>query len=179
MLTSTVLLNAPRSVFRIGPKYGLAAALLTRMSSRPWAWAMSRIRPWIWSMSPMWQARTSALPPAARIAAATVSQSSALRLDTITCAPCAASAFAIASPMPRLAPVTSATLPVRSNIFLGSEVMEFLSIRDGLRLAGLLEVREVVEVGQADAAVLAGEQQPRDAAVGEREVHHRGALVRH
>src|SRR5512143_971102 len=66
-------------------------------------------------MSPMWQATAVALPPAALIAAATASQPSCLRLETITCAPYSAYAFAIASPMPRLAPVTNATLPVRSN----------------------------------------------------------------
>src|SRR5512143_3366004 len=66
-------------------------------------------------MSPMWQATAVALPPAALIAAATASQPSCLRLETITCAPYSAYAFAIASPMPRLAPVTTATLPDRSN----------------------------------------------------------------
>src|SRR2546426_399826 len=34
----------------------------------------------------------------------------------MTCAPCAASKRAMASPMPRLAPVTRATLPLRSKV---------------------------------------------------------------
>src|SRR5690606_1497852 len=46
---------------------------------------------------------------------ATCWQSSILRLLTITWAPCWASRRAMASPMPRLAPVTRATLPSRSN----------------------------------------------------------------
>src|SRR6266852_4187941 len=46
---------------------------------------------------------------------ASSSRSTCLRLDRTTCAPCSARAFAIALPMPRLAPVTSATRPSRSN----------------------------------------------------------------
>src|ERR1700694_1937840 len=45
---------------------------------------------------------------------ASVSRSGCLRLERATCAPCSARAFAIALPMPRLAPVTSAVRPVRS-----------------------------------------------------------------
>ena len=67
------------------------------------------------AMSPMLQAIGVALPPAARMAAATASHPSCLRLETITSAPCSANAVAIASPMPRLAPDTTATLSVRSN----------------------------------------------------------------
>src|SRR5216684_7797946 len=44
---------------------------------------------------------------------ASSSRSTCLRLDRTTCAPCSARAFAIALPMPRLAPVTSATRPSR------------------------------------------------------------------
>src|SRR5258706_5839078 len=49
------------------------------------------------------------------MAVATTSHASCLRLDTMTCAPCRASKRAVASPMPRLAPLTSAVLPVKSN----------------------------------------------------------------
>src|SRR6266852_2269210 len=42
------------------------------------------------------------------------SRSACLRLDRTTIAPCSASASAVALPMPRLAPVTRATRPVRS-----------------------------------------------------------------
>src|SRR6266852_6919175 len=44
------------------------------------------------------------------------SRSACLRLDRTTIAPCSASASAVALPMPRLAPVTRATRPVRSNL---------------------------------------------------------------
>src|SRR5688572_26361139 len=47
--------------------------------------------------------------------AATASQASCLRLEITTLAPCAASASAIAFPMPLVEPVTTATLPCRSN----------------------------------------------------------------
>src|SRR5471032_1323884 len=67
------------------------------------------------SRRPTWQGLASALPPACLISRATNSQSSSLRLDTITWAPCSASSLAISSPIPRLAPVTSAIFPLRSN----------------------------------------------------------------
>ena len=56
-----------------------------------------------------------ASPPASRMPAATRSQASCLRLEITTLAPCAASASAIALPMPLVEPVTIATLPCRSN----------------------------------------------------------------
>jgi hypothetical protein len=49
------------------------------------------------------------------MARATASQASILREAMTTLAPCWASRRAIASPMPREAPVTIATLPARSN----------------------------------------------------------------
>ncbi len=100
------------------PKYGLAAALLTRMSSLPWVSLMWPNTASICAISPMWQAKASAEPPSALMASATVWQSSILRLDTITWAPCSASSLAISSPMPRLAPVTRAIFPFRSNNFV-------------------------------------------------------------
>ena len=60
-------------------------------------------------------ATASASPPAALIALATASMLSCLRLLTITLAPNSARPRAIDSPIPLLAPVTIATLPVRSN----------------------------------------------------------------
>ena len=45
----------------------------------------------------------------------TASQASALRLETTTLAPARAIASAIDLPMPRVEPVTKATLPCRSN----------------------------------------------------------------
>src|SRR3989344_8057109 len=87
------------------------------MSRRPKSFSMAANVASICPISPMWQASTEALPPASRMDAATASQGSALRLEMMTCAPCAASRRAMASPMPRLEPVTRATLPVRSNGF--------------------------------------------------------------
>src|SRR5260221_10297030 len=63
----------------------------------------------------MLQAMTWASPPDLRIDAATSSQASALRLEITTLAPSFASSSAEERPMPRLEPVTTATLPVRSN----------------------------------------------------------------
>src|SRR5262245_61548581 len=55
--------------------------------------------------------------PFCRIAAATSSQAARLRAEIATLAPASANASAIARPMPRLEPVTIATLPVRSKSF--------------------------------------------------------------
>src|SRR5260370_29841665 len=63
----------------------------------------------------MWQAMTWASPPDLRIDAATSRQASALRLEITTLAPSLASSSAEDRPMPRLEPVMTATLPVRSN----------------------------------------------------------------
>src|SRR4051794_12261123 len=62
-----------------------------------------------------WPAQAVARPPAARISAATRSHASPLRLTTTTCAPAPAKAPAIASPRPRVPPVTTATRSLRSN----------------------------------------------------------------
>src|SRR6185437_7203884 len=62
----------------------------------------------------MWQAMPIASPPAVRISAATVSQTSCLRPEMTTRAPARAISSAIARPMPRVLPVTTATFPVRS-----------------------------------------------------------------
>src|SRR6185295_7638502 len=64
---------------------------------------------------PVWQATASASPPLSRISLATASTPSSLRLASTSFAPAAARAAAIAAPIPREAPVTMATRPVRSN----------------------------------------------------------------
>src|SRR5215218_7964982 len=58
---------------------------------------------------------TCASPPCSRMPLTTASHASALRLETTTLAPSCASSSAEARPMPRLEPVTTATLPLRSN----------------------------------------------------------------
>src|SRR3954464_3529143 len=71
----------------------------------------------------MLAATAAASPPFALIPLTTSSQAGSLRLETTTLAPCAAICSQIARPMPRLPPVTTATLPVRSNIFVSMSVL--------------------------------------------------------
>ena len=59
-------------------------------------------------------ARVLATPPVLRMEVTTSSQASILRELTITWAPQAANKRAVASPMPRLAPVIRTVLPVKS-----------------------------------------------------------------
>src|ERR1700688_1767468 len=62
-----------------------------------------------------------AVPPLSSIAETTDSQAVALRLDTTTLAPACARAMAMARPMPRDEPVTTAIRPVRSkSVMVGS-----------------------------------------------------------
>src|ERR1700710_2446251 len=69
----------------------------------------------------MLQGITWASPPSLRMLDATSSQASALRLEITTLAPSFASSSADERPMPRLEPVMTATLPVRSKgLFMGA-----------------------------------------------------------
>src|SRR5215471_15112846 len=63
---------------------------------------------------------TKASPPCWRMSRATASQAPVLRLEITTLAPSCAKASALARPMPRLEPVTIATLPSRRNGDLGA-----------------------------------------------------------
>ena len=112
--TATVLSNRLVSMPSVGPMYGLVAALFTRMSTDPRRSTVAATQASAWSGSPALAAND--LEPwrpasTARISAAHASRASTLRDESITAAPLAASVAAIALPMPRDAPVTSATFP--------------------------------------------------------------------
>src|SRR5262245_19165687 len=85
------------------------------MSTAPNRSTVAATQAAIWSGSPALAAKvaTSAPGVSARISPAAASSASCLRDDSRTPAPAAAYAPAIARPIPRLAPVTSATLPSR------------------------------------------------------------------
>src|SRR3546814_12644893 len=68
------------------------------------------------SPEPTSMASASASPPADSISATTPRAVSPLRSATTTLAPSAANRFAVASPMPLPAPVTTATLPFRRSM---------------------------------------------------------------
>src|SRR5579875_352528 len=98
-----------------GPRTGLAPTLFTRIFTLPKAACVRSISSWRCFAEPTLQATPIAFPPAARIAAATLSQASWWRLEITTAAPTLAIPSAIARPMPREEPVISAVFPVRSN----------------------------------------------------------------
>jgi hypothetical protein len=81
----------------------------------------------------MLAATAVASPPLALMPFTTSSQAGSLRLDTTTLAPCAAICSQIERPMPRLPPVTTATLPVRSNIISLSPRLQLLFDLNGAR----------------------------------------------
>ena len=110
-LTSKVLSHWLSPASRRGPKWGLVAALFTSTSIPPKASCARAISAWTSASRPVWQATASASPPAARIFSATDSTPSSLRLASTTRAPAAPNASAIASPIPREAPVTTTTRP--------------------------------------------------------------------
>src|SRR5512136_939183 len=84
----------------------------------------------------MLQGMTMASPPDALMPSATSLQASALREEITTLAPSLASNSAEERPMPRLEPVTTATVPVRSNGVLFIVVASLLHDKD-LSCAGL------------------------------------------
>ena len=67
-----------------------------------------------WSLRSRPATRTFRCPAAARISAATACPASGLRTASVTTAPASASARAVSTPMPDVAPVTMACLPIRS-----------------------------------------------------------------
>jgi len=114
-LVSRILSTWPSSAVSSGPKWGLVAALLIATSTWPkvsTVCATSAVTSSVW---PTWACRASASPPAASISSATICTFSNLRLLTTTFAPACASRSAIARPMPRDAPVTTATFPSSEN----------------------------------------------------------------
>src|SRR4051794_9181336 len=96
------------SIFMSGPMKGLAAALLIRMSMPPNRFMVSSTHAWAASGSPALAANQATSPV---MSAAAFSKPSALRDVSMTFAPASAYAAAMALPIPRDAPVTSATLP--------------------------------------------------------------------
>src|SRR5947209_2077467 len=109
-LRSSIRFHSPTSASGIGPS-SMTPALLTRVSSRPKCATVSATTARARCSSVTSASSTSASPPAARMRAASASSRSRRRATSATCAPCAASATAVASPIPELAPVTSATVP--------------------------------------------------------------------
>ncbi len=92
-----------------GPGRGPTPALLTRMSSRPRRSRMAATTSALDCSLRTSCAAANARPPAAVMALAVDSASSASMSATTTSAPSAASVSAMARPMPRAAPVTNAT----------------------------------------------------------------------
>src|SRR5260370_28203789 len=101
----------------LSPIYGLVAALLTRMSTTPNRSTVAWMQASACSGSPALAANVATLPPG--IVAASSSRASALRDDSMTLAPAAAYDAAIAAPIPRDAPVTTAVLPWRLTSVIG------------------------------------------------------------
>src|ERR1700727_2662170 len=97
----------------------------------------------------MLQGMTVASPPDALMPSATSLQASALREETTTFAPNRASNSAEERPMPRLEPVTTATLPVRSNGVFFTAHLLFLSFVVFFVMAGLRPGHPRLLCGQA------------------------------
>src|ERR1043166_8919830 len=116
-LAPMILSKASSESFASGPNTGLAAALHTRTSMPPNCLLVPATSASTSSRRDTLQVMTIASPPFWRMPAATASHGSCLRLDTTTLAPMPARHSTMARPMPLLDPVTTATLPARSNGF--------------------------------------------------------------
>ena len=111
-LTRKFLSHCSRVASTTNPKWTLAPALLTRMSTAPNRSTVASMQARASSGSPALAANAATSSPGSPLT--TSSSASCLRDENITDAPARAYAVAIAQPMPRDAPVTSATLPRRS-----------------------------------------------------------------
>src|SRR5215207_9162908 len=94
-----------------GPS-SIRPALVTRVSNRPNRATVCWTAASAWVRSVMSASTTSAVPPAWSISAARASRRSRRRATSATEAPCSASRWAGAAPIPLLAPVTRAAVPV-------------------------------------------------------------------
>ena len=110
-----ILSNASSVSLASGPNTGLTAALHTMMSMPPKCLLVPSTSASTSSRRDTLHGMTIASPPFWRMPAATASHGSCLRLDTTTLAPMPARHSTMARPMPLLDPVTTATLPARSN----------------------------------------------------------------
>src|ERR1700733_4060204 len=118
--TPTVFIARGTSMSIMGPKYGFVAALLTRMSTDPKRSTVASTHARAASGSPAFASNQATPPPP--ISSATLASDAPRREEIMTRAPCAANASAIPRPMPRDAPVTTATLPASSGCaaFIGA-----------------------------------------------------------
>ncbi|MBT9166593.1 MAG: hypothetical protein DDT25_01284 [Chloroflexi bacterium] len=96
-----------------GSMTGLVPALFTRISIRPNSALTRSTRLFISSSRPTCAATARDFLPSPFISSATFSRSGSFRLAITTSAPARASPRAAAFPIPRLPPVTRATLPSR------------------------------------------------------------------
>src|SRR5689334_23337009 len=117
----------------------------------------------------MLAATALASPPLALMPFTTSSQAGSLRLDTTTLAPCAAICSQIERPMPRLPPVTTATLPERSNIIGAPSPREQ---SDRLNMPGPEELVDGFQFLQPVPGVLQRPRIAREAAGVARGVDH-------
>ena len=113
----------------------------------------------------MLAATAVASPPLALMPFTTSSQAGSLRLETTTLAPCAAICSQIERPMPRLPPVTTATLPLRSNII--GRLLDFRLCGEQRNQLDMRRPEELVDRHQflqPVSAVLQGARVAREAA---------------
>src|SRR5438477_1752858 len=111
----------------------------------------------------MLAATAVASPPFALMPFTTSSQAGSLRLETMTLAPCAAICSQIERPMPRLPPVTTATLPLRSNI-IGRPLSSFGEERDQLKMRRPEELVDGHQFLQPVSGILQASRVAREAA---------------
>ena len=112
-LTAKILSKASSPACCNGPNTGLVAALLTMMSMPSKCSTVRAATAWASAGFPMFATIPTTVLPSACSAFTAASTCSALRLEMATLAPARASVVAIARPMPRVPPVTMATLPSR------------------------------------------------------------------
>src|SRR5262245_9201105 len=127
-LVFMIISQARSSMSCTGPKTGLVPALFTSTSTRPSSWRVASTRFRSSSLRRTLVGTASARRPSARTASAVSARASGLRAAIATSAPASARPSATDRPIPRLPPVTMATLPASEKSAIG---MRRSSVPDG------------------------------------------------
>src|SRR5437867_147092 len=160
---------------------GPSVALLNAASSRPKVVSVCETRFSTDATSPTSVGTVSARPPAARIPWATASKACASRAASTTAAPACANARAVAAPMPRLAPATSATLPSNAAAIVSPCSHSWCISTEEVRMRPLV-VKELHHFGckhfHLDVVALLGQPHDLRSPDGARSSLHRSAELR-
>src|SRR5437763_10559249 len=147
-LTRTARSKSSTATSASGAGMWPSPALLKAASRRPQASRVCATRRSTEAGSPTSVGTASAWPPEALMSSATAARACSSRAASTTVAPAAAKVRTAAAPMPRLAPVMMATLPVRSGLVGAGVGMPSLQVVQALAILVAGDLAVSVPLGQ-------------------------------